>query len=148
MISGRLGLDHNRVLGSRYSFPLMVQYLTQRGGNLVDSRERDKLLYWYVHTFLWGRYAGSTETRLSQDLAAIEDLDGATEQERSFNMKALWDFAGSGYWTPQLVGGVAQRARTSSGVRYVTHANSQDPATLWGRTDQSPPAVWMRQRLD
>lgn len=77
MISGRLGLDHNRVLGSRYSFPLMVRYLAQHGGNLVDSRERDKLLYWYIHTFLWGRYAGSTETRLNQDLAAIEELDGA-----------------------------------------------------------------------
>lgn len=80
MISGRLGLDHDRVLGSRYSFPLMVRYLTLRDGNLVDSRERDKLLYWYVHTFLWGRYAGSTETRLNQDLAAIEELDGALDR--------------------------------------------------------------------
>ncbi len=80
MISGRLGLDHNRVLGSRYSFPLMARYLTQRGGNLLDSRERDKLLYWYVHTFLWGRYAGSTESRLNQDLAAIEELDGALDR--------------------------------------------------------------------
>ena len=50
----------------------MARYLMQRGGKLADSRERDKLLYWYVHTFLWGRYAGSTETVLNQDLAAIE----------------------------------------------------------------------------
>lgn len=80
MISGRLGLDHDRVLGSRYSFPLMVRYLTRRGGNLADSKERDKLLYWYIHTFLWGRYAGSTETRLNQDLAAIEQQDGALDR--------------------------------------------------------------------
>ena len=80
LISGRLGLDHDRVLGSRYSFPLMVRYVIQRGGKLNDARERDKLLFWYIHTFLWGRYAGSTESKLNQDLAAIEDLDGALDR--------------------------------------------------------------------
>jgi hypothetical protein len=72
LVSGRLGLDHDRVLGSRYSFPLLVRYLADRGGHLADYRERDHLLYWYIHSFLWGRYAGSTETVLNQDLAAIE----------------------------------------------------------------------------
>ena len=33
---------------------------------LPDHQERDKL-YWYIHTFLWGRYAGSTESKLNQD---------------------------------------------------------------------------------
>ncbi len=75
LISSRLGLDHDRVLGSRYSFPLLARYLVQRGGKLTDAKERDKLLYWYIHTFLWGRYAGSTESVLSQDLRAIENTD-------------------------------------------------------------------------
>lgn len=80
LVSSRLGIDHDRVLGSRYSFPLLARYLLQRGGRLSDSRERDKLLYWYVHTFLWGRYAGSTETVLNQDLALIEDADGGLDR--------------------------------------------------------------------
>jgi hypothetical protein len=80
MIASRLGLDHDRVLGSRYSFPLLVRYLAQRGGRLTDYRERDKLLYWYVQTFLWGRYAGSTETVLNVDLGAIEQKDGALDR--------------------------------------------------------------------
>lgn len=80
LISARLGLDHDRVLGSRYSFPLLVRYLSQRGGKLTDYKEKDKLLYWYVNTFLWGRYAGSLESYLNQDLAAIEDLDGGLER--------------------------------------------------------------------
>jgi hypothetical protein len=42
--------------------------------------ERDLLLYWYVHTILWGRYAGSTETILNQDLEQIEDLDGGLDR--------------------------------------------------------------------
>ena len=79
LISSRLGLDHERVLGSRYSFPLLARYLDQRGGKLTDFRERDKILYWYIHTFLWGRYAGSTESVLSQDLRAIEDNENALD---------------------------------------------------------------------
>lgn len=80
LISARLGLDHDRVLGSRYSFPLIARYLTQRGGRLADHRERDKLLYWYAHTFLWGRYAGSTESVLNQDLGLIEKTEGALDR--------------------------------------------------------------------
>ncbi len=80
LISSRLGLDHDRVLGSRYSFPLLVRYLHQVGDGLSDYKEQDKLLYWYIHTFLWGRYAGSTESILSQDLALIEDVDGGLER--------------------------------------------------------------------
>ena len=44
LISGRLGLDHDRVLGGVYAFPLMARYLMQRGGHLADYRERDNLL--------------------------------------------------------------------------------------------------------
>ncbi len=72
LISSRLGLDHNRVLGSIYAFPVMVRYLVQHDGHLSDFKERDKLLYWYIHTLLWGRYAGSTESVLTQDLHALE----------------------------------------------------------------------------
>lgn len=72
LFSARLGLDHDRVLGSRYSLPLLARYLANRGGQLPGHPEINKLLYWYIHTVLWGRYAGSTETMLNQDLAALE----------------------------------------------------------------------------
>ena len=61
LMSSRLGIDHDRVLGSKYAFPLMVRYMDQRGGRIEDSRERDRLLFWYIHTLLWGRYSSSTE---------------------------------------------------------------------------------------
>lgn len=80
LISSRLGLDHDRVLGSRYSFPLLARFLVQHGGRLPDYKETGKLLYWYVHTFLWGRYAGSTESVLNQDLALIEENEGALDR--------------------------------------------------------------------
>lgn len=80
LISSRLGLDHDRVLGSPYSFPLLTRYLDQRGGKLTDPAEQDRLLFWYIHTMLWGRYAGSTESILNQDLAAIEENEGALDR--------------------------------------------------------------------
>ncbi len=80
LIASRLGLDHDRVLGSRYSFPLLVRYLEQREGRLANHAERDQLLYWYIHTFLWGRYSGSTESVLQSDLNAIEQNSGALDR--------------------------------------------------------------------
>lgn len=81
-ISSRLGLDHDRVLGSHYAIVLMVGYLSMKGGKLSSAEEWDKLLFWYVHAFLWGRYAGSTESVLSQDLRCLEEgkgVDGLVE---------------------------------------------------------------------
>ena len=74
LVSSRLGLDHDRVLGGRYAFALMVRYLAERGGQL-DAQERDRLLYWYINSFLWGRYAAATESSLNQDLGLIEGTD-------------------------------------------------------------------------
>lgn len=79
-VAGRLGLDHDRVLGSHYAFPVIARFLDRRGGNFADHRERDRVLFWYVHTLLWGRYAGSTETVLNQDLEITEELDGAIDR--------------------------------------------------------------------
>lgn len=84
-IGSRLGLDHNRVLGSRYSIPVMIEVVKRAGGKLGSSAEWNKLLYWYIHTFLWGRYAGSTESVLSQDLRILangEGVDGLIRQLR------------------------------------------------------------------
>jgi len=78
-ISSRLGLDHDRVLGSVYSFPLMCRYISDNGLSLGDHKQRDQLLYWYIHTMLWGRYAGSTESTLDKDLHLIENADHPIE---------------------------------------------------------------------
>ncbi len=80
LVSSRLGLDHDRVLGSPYSFPVMVRYLDKRGGVLADHQESDRLLHWYIHTFLWGRFSSATESALNQDLEAIRDINGALDR--------------------------------------------------------------------
>ena len=79
LIASRLGLDHDRVLGSRFAIPLMARYFMQRGGKVKDQAERDRLLYWYIHTLLWGRYSASTESVLNKDLEAIEAANSSGE---------------------------------------------------------------------
>ena len=80
LINSYLGLDSDQVLGSRYSFPLMARYIHLRGKNFNNGAEQQKLLYWYIHTFLWGRYAGSTESVLASDLKLIARPEGALER--------------------------------------------------------------------
>ncbi len=75
LIDGRLGLDHKRVLFSPFALPVMVRYLYQKGGS-VTAVERDKLLYWFVHAGMWGRFSGSTETKLEEDYSALADSAG------------------------------------------------------------------------
>ncbi|MFC1998779.1 DUF262 domain-containing protein [Chloroflexota bacterium] len=80
LIATRLGFDHDRVLGSRYSFPVLARYIMKRGGRIDDSIQRDRLLYWYIHTFLWGRFAGSTESALNKDLHSIDSAENPLDQ--------------------------------------------------------------------
>lgn len=75
-IGSRLGLDHARVLGGVFAIVTMIGYLRKNHEKLSGSAEWDRLLYWYVHAFLWGRYAGSTESALAQDLTVVNSGEG------------------------------------------------------------------------
>ncbi|APU16133.1 GmrSD restriction endonuclease domain-containing protein [Actinoalloteichus fjordicus] len=77
-VSARLGLDHDRVLMGRGGIPVITRLLHLMGGSFADTAQRDKVLFWYVHCALWGRFAGSTETVLQQDYEVVEraGIDG------------------------------------------------------------------------
>ncbi len=75
LIAGRLGLDHDRVLFSRYALPVMVRYIDTRGGKL-DEKTRDKLLFWYVQSGMWGRFSASTESVIDKDLGILDQSGG------------------------------------------------------------------------
>ena len=110
-IGSRLGLDHSRVLGSVFAIVTMIGYLRHRQWKLADSAEWDKLLYWYVHAFLWGRYAGSTESVLAQDLNIInsgEGIDGLIRQlkqsrgDLSIRQEDFWGWSTGARFYPLL----------------------------------------------
>ena len=83
LIGGRLGLDHDQVFFGRFGVPVMVRYLDQRQAKqrgAMSEKERDKLLFWFVQAAMWGRFSGSTESFIDQDLAALEGADGGLDK--------------------------------------------------------------------
>jgi hypothetical protein len=102
VVAGQLGLDHNRVLTGRYAFPVICRMLHLAGGHFADQAQTARVLYWYVHSALWGRYADSGETVLNQDCdtagrSGIGGLIGSLERWRGGNLVIDGqDFAGSG----------------------------------------------------
>ena len=79
MIGGRLGLDHDRVLFSRFAVPVMVRYLDTNDGSLSEI-DRDKLLFWFIQSGMRGRFSGSTESFIDKDLSALEGDDGGLDK--------------------------------------------------------------------
>ena len=145
LISSRLGLDHDRVLGSRYSFPLLARYFDDRGGTFGSGVDQGKILYWYIHTLLWGRYSGSTETVLNQDLALIKDCDDGLDrlidqlrQQRGDLSVTPGDFlSGWGRGRPLLPPAV--HAHASTGGARLGHREPTLSAHA-GHDEHAPPA--------
>ncbi|MCP2298541.1 hypothetical protein APR11_004986 [Nocardia amikacinitolerans] len=69
-VSSRLGLDHAQVLMAPAALHVASRLLELNGGRFDDDAHRDRVLYWYVHAALWGRYTGASETALQQDYEA------------------------------------------------------------------------------
>jgi hypothetical protein len=87
-IGGRLGLDHEDVLFGKYALPVLTHYVDKRGGKIDNEVERDRLLFWYVNSSVWGRFSGQTESFIDADLKAIEDLNGGLD--RLIEQLRLW----------------------------------------------------------
>jgi hypothetical protein len=72
------------------------------GGHFAGPAETGRVLYWYIHSALWGRYAGSTETVLNQDYdtagrSGISGLISSLERWRGGNLViGGHDWEGSG----------------------------------------------------
>ncbi len=92
LISGRVGIDHDRVFFGRFAVPIMVRHLDLSQRTLTDT-ERDKMLFWFVQAGMWGRFSGSTESYIDRDLSVVDGseagLDKLLEQLRSWRGGAL-----------------------------------------------------------
>ncbi len=82
LVGARLGLDHDRVLGGRSAFAALAWYVHRQDGKIADHTEQQKMLYWYLHCLMWGRYSSSVVTKLQRDLEALEadGIDGAIHE--------------------------------------------------------------------
>ena len=92
-----LYMDTDRVFSSKQALPVIVRYLTDRGGRFPDQATMVRILHWYLSVAVWGRFAGPTETVINQDLSALEADDP--------------------------IDGLLRNLRQSQGERAVTHEN-------------------------
>ena len=91
IIGGRLGLDHDQVFFGRFGVPVIARYLDQRSAKKLGpmgAAEQDKLLFWFVQAGMWGRFSGSTESFIDQDLAALDGDEGGLD--RLLEQLRLW----------------------------------------------------------
>lgn len=78
-IASRLGLNNTHVLTGVFAIATIIGYVTSKGNARMTETEWNRLMFWYIHSFLWGRYTGSTESVLNQDLNVLkagEGIDG------------------------------------------------------------------------
>ncbi|MCY3860329.1 MAG: DUF262 domain-containing protein [Gammaproteobacteria bacterium] len=87
-IRANLGLDNSSVLRSEFALLVLARYLKLNGGLRQGEAEIARLLFWYIHCVLWGRYSVSVEGRLNQDLAVLQD-SGAWEGQISGLIESL-----------------------------------------------------------
>ena len=71
-LSQRLGLDHDRVLFGRFSIPVLVRHLELHRPGIMAIDEWNRLLYWFLQAGIRGRFSGTTETKIRQDLVPVD----------------------------------------------------------------------------
>ncbi|MCY4223698.1 MAG: DUF262 domain-containing protein [Bacteroidetes bacterium] len=72
LLSGSLGLDHDRVLFAKFAIPVLVRHWGYNGKTMLDATERNLILYWYLRCGIDGRFSGNTESKLKQSLVLID----------------------------------------------------------------------------
>lgn len=77
-ISNRIGLDHSQVLFAKPAIAILSAFLDKNDGKMTPA-QRDKLLYWYIHTGMWRRYSGSPDTTLERDLSVVQDSNSPND---------------------------------------------------------------------
>ena len=79
-ISQRLGLDHDRVLFGRFAIPVLVRHLELHPPGVMSLDEWNRLLYWFLQAGMRGRFSGTTETKIRQDLVSVDGTEEGIER--------------------------------------------------------------------
>ena len=87
LLADRLGLDHPRVLKQRLPLAVMAKFVVKSGGRITNTQERDKLLYWYILSAVFGTYLRAPESRLTRDLTVINKADSTELDSLIANLK-------------------------------------------------------------
>ena len=71
LLKNNIGVTHSSLLPSALVIIPLVEYLGAQGNQQLPSDMADGLLYWFLVATIRARYSGSTDTVISQDIAAV-----------------------------------------------------------------------------
>lgn len=70
ILEENLGIRSSTILPSQNVLVPLVTYLHQNGGKLTNKQTK-KMVLWFLLASFWGRYSGSAESKLDEDMRAI-----------------------------------------------------------------------------
>ena len=72
-ISGKLGLDHTRVLFAKFAIPVLIRHLElHKQQKMLSADEWNLILYWFLQAGIHGRFSGTTESKIRHDLRLVD----------------------------------------------------------------------------
>lgn len=72
ILEENLGIRSSDILPSQYVLIPLAFYISQKN-NPFSEEETKKFILWFLLASFWGRYSGSPETRLDEDIKAINE---------------------------------------------------------------------------
>lgn len=97
------GIESSDWIPSVNALVPLVVYLSKKQGQLTDN-ELNGLLFWFFEATIHGRFTGSPETKIDQDLKAIESADAISSMVANLRKDiSTFDI------TPEMIEGKYQR---------------------------------------
>jgi hypothetical protein len=75
VLRGDAYIDQSRHLKTAFALYPLVVHVARNGGAFRSEHEKRDFLHWMYAALMWGRYSGSSETKLNADLAALSEPD-------------------------------------------------------------------------
>jgi hypothetical protein len=75
VLRGDAYIDQSRHLKTAYPLYPLIVHIARNGGTFAGEHEKRDFLHWMYAALMWGRYSGSSETKLNADLAALSGPD-------------------------------------------------------------------------
>lgn len=75
VLRGDAYIDQSRHLKTPFAIYPLIVHIARSGGTFATEHEKRNFLHWMYAALMWGRYSGSSETKLNADLAALDTDD-------------------------------------------------------------------------
>jgi hypothetical protein len=76
-------IDDTSVLSSLSAFFPMMYYAAKNDFKFPDEKTRDKFLFWFYTSLIWGRFSGASESTLEEDLRILRETNSVDELIKS-----------------------------------------------------------------